>query len=130
MSPARKSSGVTPAYIKIPFNRGNTWSCRCPLFGGLNWPLDLDASLTALGQDKTGTLTQNKMHVQDVAFLDARFEVTKFGDRFACRDEDVLQNLRQIPAIGALCNSASFAGTSENSSDVIGDATGMSCFAL
>ncbi|ELU39770.1 sodium-potassium ATPase [Rhizoctonia solani AG-1 IA] len=76
-------------------------------------------------QDKTGTLTQNKMTVQDVAIFDTEYSVLGFRD--ASNEGQGNNNLRQMSAVAAICNSANFASGTEDEPTsirkVIGDAT-------
>lgn len=76
-------------------------------------------------QDKTGTLTQNKMHVEDVAIYDTTFAVPTLREQLESAQPSVVENLRQLPAISAICNAATFEGSpSDSMRNIIGDATG------
>lgn len=76
-------------------------------------------------QDKTGTLTQNKMHVEDVAIYDVTFDVPTLRQQLELAEDLVAENLRQLPAVSAICNAASFEGSpSDSKRKIIGDATG------
>ncbi|KAH7338220.1 sodium-potassium ATPase [Rhizoctonia solani] len=82
-------------------------------------------SVNVLCSDKTGTLTQNKMAVQDVAIFDTEYTVMEFRD--AANKGEGNHNLHQMGAVAAVCNSANFAsGTEEDPTSVrkvLGDAT-------
>jgi sodium/potassium-transporting ATPase subunit alpha len=75
-------------------------------------------------QDKTGTLTQNKMHVEDAAIYDVTFEVPTLRQQLESAQGLVVENLRQLPAVATICNAAIFEGSSSGSNRIIGDATG------
>jgi len=68
-----------------------------------------------------GRLTQNKMRVEAVAVYD---DVT--SDLPTLRQApDWAENLRQLPAVSAICNAAFFkASPSDSRRNIIGDATG------
>ncbi|CEL53522.1 sodium/potassium-transporting ATPase subunit alpha [Rhizoctonia solani AG-1 IB] len=82
-------------------------------------------SVNVLCSDKTGTLTQNKMTVQDVAIFDTEYSVMEFRD--ASNGGQGNSNLKQMGAVASICNSASFASGTEDEPTtirkVIGDAT-------
>ncbi|KAG8735312.1 hypothetical protein FRC10_010750 [Ceratobasidium sp. 414] len=82
-------------------------------------------SVNVLCSDKTGTLTQNKMAVQNVAIFDTEYGVMEFRD--AANKGSGNENLHQMGAIAAVCNSANFeAGTEDQPTSIrkiIGDAT-------
>ncbi|KAG9123731.1 hypothetical protein FRC07_014132, partial [Ceratobasidium sp. 392] len=82
-------------------------------------------SVNVLCSDKTGTLTQNKMAVQNVAVFDTEYGVMEFRD--AANQGSGNDNLHQMGAIAAVCNSANFeAGTEDQPTSIrkiIGDAT-------
>ncbi|RPD63077.1 sodium-potassium ATPase [Lentinus tigrinus ALCF2SS1-6] len=82
-------------------------------------------SVNVLCSDKTGTLTQNKMHVVNVAVDDMVFESSAFGSVLADATPEIVSNLAQVVAVGGLCNAAVFGAEQEDGSDksVAGDAT-------
>lgn len=76
-------------------------------------------------QDKTGTLTQNKMHVEEVAIYDTTFGVPALRERLESAQPIVAENLRQLPAVSAICNASILEGPpSDSKQNIIGDATG------
>ena len=77
-------------------------------------------------QDKTGTLTQNKMEVVSVAVEDEVFDAQEFRDTLSGAAQEVASNLSQVIAVGGLCNSAVFGGQSVDGSprSVLGNQTG------
>ncbi|EUC60331.1 sodium/potassium-transporting ATPase subunit alpha [Rhizoctonia solani AG-3 Rhs1AP] len=82
-------------------------------------------SVNVLCSDKTGTLTQNKMSVQDVAVFDTEYTVMDFHDAANKGNGNI--NLQQMGAVAAICNSANFASGTEaeptSIRKVLGDAT-------
>ena len=77
-------------------------------------------------QDKTGTLTQNKMHVVNVAVDDMVFESSAFDGVLKDASHEIAANLSQLAAVGSICNSAMFgaATTDGTTRSIAGDATG------
>ena len=77
-------------------------------------------------QDKTGTLTQNKMHVVNVAVDGMVFESSAFDNVLKDAAPAVAANLSQVAAVGGICNSAVFSADSGegSSKSIAGDATG------
>ena len=86
-------------------------------------------------QDKTGTLTQNKMHVVNVAVDDMVFDAPAFSSVATSATPQVASNLSQVVAVGGLCNAAVFNTENNNGSEkaIAGDATGkrsiLPCYA-
>jgi len=85
-------------------------------------------------QDKTGTLTQNIMHVENLAIFDSVYESNAFRTVITNSDPPVENNLSQIAAVGAICNAATFDVGAASGSDekkiqgkgIVGNATGQS----
>ena len=75
----------------------------------------------------TGTLSQNKMHVQDAAVFDAIFTPSSLMVDIGKASPEIAKNLRQLPTVVAICNAANFDKASAlGERSVIGDATGTS----
>ncbi|MEE4310254.1 MAG: cation-transporting P-type ATPase [candidate division KSB1 bacterium] len=70
--------------------------------------------------DKTGTLTENKMHVTEIVLKDAKVRVS--GEKFSMDNENIdpesHKTLSEALKIGVLCNNASL---SDSSDEDIGD---------
>ena len=65
------------------------------------------------------------MHVQDAAIYDVTFDVPTLRQKLESAEDRVTENVRQLPAVSAICNAASFEGSpSESMRNIIGDATG------
>ena len=65
------------------------------------------------------------MHVEDAAIYDVTFDVPTLRQQLESAEGLVIENLRQLPAVAAICNAAVFEGSSSDSErNVIGDATG------
>jgi sodium/potassium-transporting ATPase subunit alpha len=65
------------------------------------------------------------MHVEDAAIYDVTFDVPTLRQQLESAEGLVIENLRQLPAVAAICNAAVFEGSSSDSKrNVIGDATG------
>ncbi|EJF58252.1 sodium-potassium ATPase [Dichomitus squalens LYAD-421 SS1] len=73
-------------------------------------------AVNVLCSDKTGTLTQNKMQVVNVAVEGTGFEAETFGDALSSAAPEVAFNLSQVVAVGALCNTAVFGAESKSES--------------
>ncbi|KAI0757131.1 sodium-potassium ATPase [Daedaleopsis nitida] len=75
--------------------------------------------------DKTGTLTQNKMHVVNVAVDDMVFESSVYKPVLADATPAVASNLSQVVAVGSICNAAVFGAETKDASEklISGDAT-------
>ena len=58
--------------------------------------------------DKTGTLTQNRMFVQNAAILDEEYSTNQARVAILQGDENDREVLNQLRSIGALCNAAQF----------------------
>lgn len=78
--------------------------------------------------DKTGTLTQNRMSVVNIAIGHDRYTVSE-ARRTAVRGGQEADSVKALAAIAGLCNDSAFeASDADHSADVrkiIGDATGM-----
>ena len=64
------------------------------------------------------------MHVEDAAIYDVTFELPTLRQQLGSAQGLVVENLRQLPAVGTICNAAIFEGSSSGSNRIIGDATG------
>jgi hypothetical protein len=65
------------------------------------------------------------MHVEDAAIYDVTLNLSTLRQQLESVEDPVAENLRQLPAISAICNAASFEGSpSESKRKIIGDATG------
>lgn len=65
------------------------------------------------------------MHVEDAAIYDTTFTVPTLLERLESAPPLVVENLRQLPAVSAICNAATFEGSpSDSKRSIIGDATG------
>ncbi|OBZ79410.1 Sodium/potassium-transporting ATPase subunit alpha-A [Grifola frondosa] len=87
-------------------------------------------SVNVLCSDKTGTLTQNKMHVENVAVFDEVLPYSRFQSVIADVGSKSAENLAQLGAVSAICNAATFGGSSDDNEKagsqeqaIIGDAT-------
>jgi magnesium-transporting ATPase (P-type) len=90
-------------------------------------------SCSAIGSDKTGTLTQNRMTVQLIDAGGVRYELSgggydlrgeirrPDGDAPAAEDPDSALHLALL--VGALCNDASMIEDEEGDAEVLGDPT-------
>ena len=84
-------------------------------------------SVNVLCSDKTGTLTKNQMTVTSVTILDKVYSPQQARDMLV-GDSEAKQNIKEMAAVAAICNGASFADTlSEDPVElklINGDATG------
>jgi sodium/potassium-transporting ATPase subunit alpha len=65
------------------------------------------------------------MHVQDVAIYDVTYDLPTLHQQLESAEDRVIENIRQLPTVSAICNAASFEGSpSESMRNIIGDATG------
>jgi sodium/potassium-transporting ATPase subunit alpha len=65
------------------------------------------------------------MHVEDAAIYDVTLNLSTLRQELESVQDLVAENLRQLPAVSAICNAASFEGSpSESKRRIIGDATG------
>jgi sodium/potassium-transporting ATPase subunit alpha len=65
------------------------------------------------------------MHVEDAAIYDIKFNVQTLSERLESAENLVAENIRQLSAVSAICNAASFEGSpTDLRRNIIGDATG------
>lgn len=65
-------------------------------------------AVNILCSDKTGTLTQNKMFVQDASILDTQYSTAEAQAVMVKDIEGARQSMEQLQLVGALCNAAQF----------------------
>ncbi|PIL32102.1 transporter [Ganoderma sinense ZZ0214-1] len=87
-------------------------------------------SVNILCSDKTGTLTQNKMHVVSVAVNDMVFKSSAYKSVLADAEPAIAENLSQVVAVGGLCNAAMLGADRGDGSEraISGDATDAAIF--
>jgi sodium/potassium-transporting ATPase subunit alpha len=68
-------------------------------------------AVNILCSDKTGTLTQNKMFVQDASILDTQYTTAEAQLAIAKDIDGARLALEQLQLVGALCNAAQFDAT-------------------
>ena len=63
--------------------------------------------------------------LEDAAIYDTTFAVPSLRERLESAQPLVVENLRQLPTVSAICNAATFEGSpSDSKRNIIGDATG------
>jgi sodium/potassium-transporting ATPase subunit alpha len=65
-------------------------------------------AVNVICSDKTGTLTQNRMFVQNAAVLDEEFSTSQARIAFIKGDSTVRRALEQLHVVAGLCNAAQF----------------------
>ena len=71
-------------------------------------------AVNILCSDKTGTLTQNKMFVQDAAILDQEFSTSQARVAISKPDSPEQETLKQLQFVAGVCNAAQFDAASLN----------------
>ena len=71
-------------------------------------------AVNILCSDKTGTLTQNKMFVQDASILDTEFTTSEAQAAILKEADTTGKALEQVHLIGALCNASQFDASTLN----------------
>jgi len=123
---SNKASGPCPSSRPLALS---TSCVRCVYITSLHFN-----KLMRHSQDKTGTLTQNIMHVENLAIFDSVYESNAFRTVITNSDPPVENNLSQIAAVGAICNATTFDVNAASGSDekkiqgkgIVGNATGQS----
>src|SRR5579862_4774609 len=71
-------------------------------------------AVNVLCSDKTGTLTQNKMFVQNASILDTEFTTSEAQAAILKETDTTGKALEQVHLIGALCNASQFDASTLN----------------
>lgn len=113
---------------KVVVDCGDFGIRQCSVLGRFLRSIYEYAVPNELPQDKTGTLTQNIMHVENLAIYDTTYEANAFHAVVTKGETPIENNISQVAAVGAICNSATFETSNLDEKisgrNILGNATG------